>query len=332
MRHAASGGVCIKPPINRRGNKTCLLDTLLPLIPKHLAGFCEVFGGSGALTFSMPVIGREKEIYNDFDQDLVNFMLVLRERPFALLFELYQWPMNSHAEFDIIKHCFYPKTIRSLQDREDARRYGEATLQGNYTDDELARCKGILCEEDYHEIKEILQGRAALYDVKRAAAFFKLMRYSYGSSGTSYGGQFIDITRFCRELTWCSRRLRKVVIQNLDFERLIAQYDADTMFFYCDPPYHTTEDVYAVAFPECDHLRLRDTLQKIKGRCMISYNDDSFIRALYAIPGFWTIPVERPNSLSSQKDAVFKELIILNYDPASVLDVPKQLSWEEMYE
>ena len=309
------------------GNKTCLLNQILPLMPKALPGFCEVFGGSGALTFSMGKIGKEKEIYNDFDRNLVNFMLVLRERPFELLFEIYHWPMNAHEEYEIIKHSFYPKTIRALQEREDAQRYNDAALKGGYLAQELAQCETYLDKEDYDEIKTILESRAPLYDVKRAAAFFKLMRYSYGSGGSSYGGQFVDITRFCKHLIWCNRRLRKVVIQNLDFEKLIKQYDAPDMFFYCDPPYHTTEDVYAVNFPESDHMRLRDALQKIKGQCMISYNDDAFVRALYDAPGFWILPAERRNSLSSKKDAVFKELIILNYDPASVC---MQLSMEDM--
>ena len=77
---------------------------------------------------------------------------------------------------------------------------------------------------DYEEVKKILLENAEVTDVKRAAAFFKLIRYSYGSGCTSFGCRPFDV-RNCFDTIWqASRRLADTVIENKDFEALIRQY------------------------------------------------------------------------------------------------------------
>ncbi len=61
-------------------------------------------------------------------------------------------------------------------------------------------------------------------------------------------------------------------------------------------------------FTEADHIRLRDTLAAIKGKFLLSYNDDKFIRELYK--GVKIEAVERQNNIAGGR---FKELIITNY-------------------
>ncbi|MGN1106040.1 MAG: DNA adenine methylase, partial [Huintestinicola sp.] len=85
-------------------------------------------------------------------------------------------------------------------------------------------------------------------------------------------------------------------------------YDRPGALFYCDPPYHSTERFYDMPFTEDDHRRLRDVLSGIKGRFLLSYNDDDFVRELYR--DFSIIPVERSNNMSSGR---FKEIIVKNY-------------------
>ena len=314
-----------KPPINWMGNKTCLLEQILPLLPDPLPCFCEVFGGSGALTFSVPVLGSEKEIYNDFNRDLVNFMLVIRYRPHAFLYELSNHCINASVEFYAGRHALHPEDIRTEQERKDAERYRKAVLERAYETEEAELGKGALAEEEYQALKKELGNKADLFDVHRAVVFYKIQRLSYGGGGRNYGGVFRDLRGYTKDILWGSHRLARVVIQNKDFEALIRQYDAPDMFFFCDPPYHTTEGVYDVEFPISDHTRLRDTLLGIQGKCMVTYNDDEFIRDLYSDPVFHILPVERPNSLSSKKDAIFKEVIITNYDTARI-GGPEQLT------
>ena len=172
-----------------------------------------------------------------------------------------------------------------------------------------------LMPPDYEEVKKILLENAEVTDVKRAAAFFKLIRYSYGSGCTSFGCRPFDV-RNCFDTIWqASRRLADTVIENKDFEALIRQYDRDSAFFYCDPPYYETEGHYAVVFRKEDHKRLRDTLTGSRGKWMVSYNDCDFIRELYA--GYFITAVTRINNLAQRYEGgcEFPEVIITNYDP-----------------
>lgn len=56
------------------------------------------------------------------------------------------------------------------------------------------------------------------------------------------------------------------------------------MLFYCDTPYYKTEKMYDIGgcgFGKEQHILLRDMLKNIKGKFVLSYNDDDFIRGLY---------------------------------------------------
>ncbi len=147
-----------------------------------------------------------------------------------------------------------------------------------------------------------------LTDIQRAARYFLRMKLSFGADGKSYGCNSRNLTNSVNYLTDVQQRLKSVVIEHKDFENLIKVYDRPKAFFYCDPPYHTTEKYYDVQFTEADHIRLRDTLTAIRGRFLLSYNDDDFVRNLYK--DFNISAVERNNSLSVGR---FKELIITNY-------------------
>lgn len=58
------------------GSKGHLADTIISFFPPHKC-YAEIFGGSGAVLLSKPP--SEVEVYNDVNQDLVNFMLQVRD-------------------------------------------------------------------------------------------------------------------------------------------------------------------------------------------------------------------------------------------------------------
>jgi DNA adenine methylase len=174
--------------------------------------------------------------------------------------------------------------------------------------------------EDFETVRSILNTGQVEDDVKRAACFYQLIRYSYASGLTSFGSQPHDIRGNFPIIEQAHRRLAKVVIENKDFEKLIRQYDRPVSFFYLDPPYFDTEKYYKNVgeggFQKEDHIRLRDTLLGIEGKFLLSYNDCEYIRKLYDAPGIMIESYNRINNIKQRYDngAQFPEILISNYD------------------
>lgn len=250
------------------------------------------------MLFGKPPDPRCMEVYNDYNSNLANLFYCVKKRTGAFLQELGFLPINSRDEFCVIRNFIEKQEF-------DTR----------FLNQELELAERYLPPPEFEEIKAILEENAEITDVKRAAAFFKLIRYSYGSKCTSYICQPSDV-RKCFATIWeASRRLADTVVENKDFEALIRHYDRDSAFFYCDPPYYETEGHYAVEFRKEDHARLRDTLAGCKGKWMVSYNDCPIIRELYS--GYTITAVSRINSLAQRYESgsEYQEVIITNYDP-----------------
>ncbi|MDE6502047.1 MAG: DNA adenine methylase [Ruminococcus sp.] len=160
--------------------------------------------------------------------------------------------------------------------------------------------------EIFEEIKEKIK-ISGFTDIQRAAMFYIQIRISYGSNMRTFCCKGNNL--FLDYLEQVEKRLEKVVIENKDFENLIKVYDRPKALFYCDPPYHKTENYYYnTDFTKDDHKRLKSVLDSIKGYFILSYNDDEYIRQLYK--EYEIISVERQNSLSR---GMYKEVIIKNF-------------------
>ena len=268
------------------------------------------------MLFGRPPDQRCMEVYNDYNSNLANLFYCVKNRTGAFLRELGYLPINSRDEFAVIRDFIDKKEF-------DAR----------FLKEELDLAERYLAPPDFEEMRALLLENAEVTDVKRASAFFKLIRYSYGSGCTSYGCQPFDV-RSCFAAIWqASHRLANTVIENKDFEALIRQYDRESAFFYCDPPYYETEGHYAVVFRKDDHKRLRDTLAGCKGKWMVSYNDCTFIRDLYA--GYSITAVSRINNLAQRYEGgcEFPEVLITNYDPKEQERAkPRQLDLFDMWQ
>jgi DNA adenine methylase len=154
-----------------------------------------------------------------------------------------------------------------------------------------------------------------LTDIQRASRYLYLIKSSYGSKMQHFGASYRNVTNV-KAMKDIKSRLQKVVIEHKCFDELIGRYDSEGTLFYCDPPYHNTEKMYDTGdfvFDESQHEKLRDILSGIKGKFILSYNDDEYIRKLYE--GFNIEEIERTNNLALRynKNKVFKELIIRNY-------------------
>lgn len=159
--------------------------------------------------------------------------------------------------------------------------------------------------ETFEDIRARMNMRG-FTDIQRAGMFYVQVKISYGSDTRTFGCNKKNLsTDYLEEV---EKRLERVVIENKDFENLIKVYDRPKALFYCDPPYHKTENYYDATFTKDNHERLKAVLSDIKGRFILSYNDDEYIRELYR--EFEIIPIERQNNLSK---GIYKELIIKNF-------------------
>ena len=170
------------------------------------------------------------------------------------------------------------------------------------------------------------------HDYDRAAKFYQIIRYSYGSTLDSFASQPHSIWGDFPLIDMASRRIQKVIIENQDFEVLIKHYDSPVSFFYCDPPYFATENYYKdVGFTAKDHVRLCETLAGIKGKFLVSYNDCPEIRKLWDRDGIRIESVSRVDNLRQryEKGAAYGELFISNYDTKERQNMCHQLSFME---
>ena len=289
------------------GGKKALRNLIYSRFPNYYDRYIEVFGGGGWVLF-----GKQPdkfEVYNDFNNNLTNMFAVIRDQPLAFIEELGYLPENGRYIFNLYKD------IISKQRIED-----------KYLEDEVKRVRVYFTELQAEEIIEIMRKeRIEKQDVKLAVAFFKLIRYSYGSGCKTYGCRPYDV-RNAFHMVWdISDRLSNTIIENKDFEALICQYDRPNAFFYCDPPYYETEGMYQVLFTKEDHTRLRDTLSNIQGKFLLSYNDCEFIRDIYK--DFHIESCSRVNNMALRYDnaAEFPEVLISNYDTQNNERVGKQM-------
>lgn len=124
--------------------------------------------------------------------------------------------------------------------------------------------KIILPELKAEEVIKLYVKMKKDYDLRRAVMFLKLLRYSYSSGGKSFACQPFSVVSLFKLIKQVGKRLENVVIENQDFEVLIKHYDRENSFFYCDPPYFSSEYVYQCGFTWNDHLRLKTHLQMQK--------------------------------------------------------------------
>jgi len=118
-------------------------------------------------------------------------------------------------------------------------------------------------------------------------------------------GMKIDFTPF-------QERLKGVTILNKDFCNIIKEYDSPTTFFYLDPPYITKVKYYDNnATPE----NIYKSLQGLKGKFMLSYNDNPNIRKIFNEYNIIELKTNYQSAVINKHSGNMKrtELVITNY-------------------
>lgn len=169
----------------------------------------------------------------------------------------------------------------------------------------------LMSREQFFDVKDQIKARG-LTDIQKAARFYILIKESFGSDLNSFGCRNKNMDNARSYLDLVAKRLNSVVIENLDFQQIIKTYDRKDALFYLDPPYFQTEKYYEAQFMSDDHVRLKEILDDVKGKFILSYNDCEYIRDLYK--EYHIIEVDRQHNLvRGEVKPRYHELIIKNY-------------------
>ncbi|WP_103730653.1 DNA adenine methylase [Novosphingobium sp. HII-3] len=129
-----------------------------------------------------------------------------------------------------------------------------------------------------------------LTDLQRAVRFLYLQRLAFGGkvSGRNFGVDArsparFDVGKLEPLLADIHDRLQSVVIERLPYAEFIRRYDHEGALFYLDPPYWACEKDYGPdVFTRADFAALAKQLAGIKGKFLMSLNDNQGVRDTFA--------------------------------------------------
>ena len=179
------------------------------------------------------------------------------------------------------------------------------------------------------KIFQLYLNNRGITDIQRAAVFYYIIRNAFGAKvdTPSFGRSKSQKPQFNPDtldetIRSASRRLSRVIIENLDFERCIRMYDAPATFFFCDPPYFELSTPYAAEFGRAEHERLAELLKDARGSYLLTVNDHPAIRELYA--GANIVQVESKYTITQGDPTAAPQLFISNYDLPEPITPPSK--------
>jgi DNA adenine methylase len=172
----------------------------------------------------------------------------------------------------------------------------------------------VASRKDFHDYR----AQPGLTEIQRAARFLLRNRISFGGGMKSFGvakvpggGVGFDRDAVAEALETVRRRLNKVVVENLPYERCLANYDSPKTLFFLDPPYVGAPTGAYDGWRQEDMIQLRGRLDRLRGRWLLTINDSRENRALFS--DCTVRPVVTRNRLTNNRThgaATFGELII----------------------
>jgi DNA adenine methylase len=169
-----------------------------------------------------------------------------------------------------------------------------------------------------------------LTEVQRAHRFFYLIMAGWGGelhyprfqTSITDGGHgnrlFGALKTLQQRLEPIHKRLRTVIIENLDWQDCVDRYDRQGTVMYIDPPYPGNGCNYSHNMRDWDaHKLLSERLSSAKCKWILSSYDKSEIRDLFAQYNF--TPIQSSSGMNTEKNGntrvLNKEILITNFEP-----------------
>lgn len=157
----------------------------------------------------------------------------------------------------------------------------------------------------------------AMTDIQRAARYLYLQKLSFGghvrcqtySVGVRHRKQF---TPHCVQLQIerSHARMAHVQVEHSPYEVVLERFDRPSTFFYIDPPYYGVMP-YRHNFEHADFAKLKDHLDDIKGKFIVSLNDVPQVRRMFRTFNITT--VSSTYTVQTSGDVRHSELLIRNF-------------------
>lgn len=148
--------------------------------------------------------------------------------------------------------------------------------------------------------------------IDKITSYFYLLNNSMNARMEKFNGTQTKFNHKINNIHLFSKRMKSVIIENMDFYDVIKKYDDVDTVTYMDPPYYAL-DYYQFNFSYSDHIRLANTLKNIKGKFILSYYPHETIYRLYKGFNFYTKKFVK-NAIVLNKKTYGTELLITNFD------------------
>lgn len=266
------------------GGKRQLLEAIIPRIPQHTRYYEPFIGGAAVLLALKPT----NAVINDFNKELMNTYLVIKENPEALIDSLQVHSVHNSEEY------FYK--VRELDRRDDY------SLMSNI--DKAARTLYLN--------RTCFNG---LYRVN-GQGFFNTPCGRYKNPEIVNASRILEISKYLNS--------NNIDIRCGDYKDAL-KYIREGAFVYFDPPYMPPENEddsftgYTVdGFDSDKQIELRQVCDSLTDRgikIMLSNSNCSFIRELYSDPKYniEIVSARRSVSASAKKRIKIEEVLVTNY-------------------
>jgi DNA adenine methylase len=143
--------------------------------------------------------------------------------------------------------------------------------------------------------------------------FKAIMKYcgTYGNKTTGKIYRF-DISKKVKNYTEYKNRLKNVKLYNLSYETILDKYDNYNTFFYLDPPYELSTEK-KINYKNIDLIELRNMLQNLKGKWLLSLNDSPNIRQIFKNYNIQIVKIKPMTGETNIGNKARTELLIRNY-------------------
>ena len=272
----------VAPVVKWVGGKRQLLDALLPLLPSHIASYCEPFVGGGALLFKLQP---EKAWINDINSELMQMYEVIRDDAETLI-QLLAQHTNEAEHFYAVRDW----------DR-DKKKYASLTKT------EKAARIIYLNKTCYNGLFRV-----------NSAGEFNTPFGSYKNPNIVNAPTIKAVSRYFQqaEITFSCR----------DYAQVLAEVQRGTFVYLDPPydPVSDTSNFTGYArggFSHDDQIRLReccDDLDRRGIKFMLSNSATDFIRDQYRQYRIKTVQAKRAVNSDATKRGQIDEVVVRNYE------------------